>query len=54
MYLPSELRAGTTALGLSLQQTQHDQLLEYLYLLEKWNKTYNLTAIEDLPRMSSR
>ena len=53
MYLPSELRAGTTALGLSLQQTQHDQLLEYLYLLEKWNKTYNLTAIEDLPRMLS-
>ncbi len=53
MYLPSELRAGTTAMGLSLQQSQFDQLLEYLYLLEKWNKTYNLTAIEGLPRMLS-
>ncbi len=51
MYLPSELRAGTTALGLSLQQSQLDQLLEYLYLLEKWSKTYNLTAIEGLPQM---
>ncbi|MDJ0779909.1 MAG: 16S rRNA (guanine(527)-N(7))-methyltransferase RsmG [Gammaproteobacteria bacterium] len=53
IYLPSELRAGTAALGLSLQQSQLDQLLEYLYLLEKWNRTYNLTAIEELSRMSS-
>ena len=53
MYLPSELRAGTAALGLSLQQSQLDQLLEYLYLLEKWNRSFNLTAIEGLPRMLS-
>jgi len=45
MNLAGELRAGTEALGLSLQQTQCDQLLEYLYLLEKWSKVYNLTAI---------
>jgi 16S rRNA (guanine527-N7)-methyltransferase len=51
MNLQGELRAGAEALGLSLQQTQFDQLLEYLYLLEKWNQVYNLTAIRDLPGM---
>jgi 16S rRNA (guanine527-N7)-methyltransferase len=51
MDLAGELRAGTDALGLTLQQTQHDQLLEYLYLLEKWAQVYNLTAIRGLPKM---
>jgi len=51
MNLPGELRAGAEALGLSLQQSQYDQLIEYLYLLEKWNQVYNLTAIHDLPSM---
>lgn len=53
MDLAGELRAGTDALGLTLQQTQHDQLIEYLYLLEKWNQIYNLTAIRELPKMLS-
>ena len=53
MDLAGELRAGTDALGLTLQQTQHDQLLEYLYLLEKWSQIYNLTAIRELPKMLS-
>jgi len=53
MDLAGELRAGTDALGLMLQQTQHDQLIEYLYLLEKWNQVYNLTAIRALPKMLS-
>ena len=39
------------ALGFSLHQTQYDQLLEYLYLLEKWSKVYNLTAIRGLQKM---
>jgi len=51
MDLAGELRAGTDAFGLTLQQTQHDQLLEYLYLLEKWTQVYNLTAIRGLPKM---
>jgi 16S rRNA (guanine527-N7)-methyltransferase len=53
MNLAGELRAGTGALGFSLQQTQYDQLLEYLYLLEKWSKVYNLTAIRGLQKMLS-
>ena len=51
MNLAGDLRAGTEALGIRLQQTQYDQLLEYLYLLEKWSQTYNLTAIKGLPKM---
>ena len=51
MNLGGELRAGTEALGFSLQQSQYDQLLEYLYLLEKWSQVYNLTAIRDLQDM---
>lgn len=38
---------------MTLYQSQHDQLLEYLYLLEKWNKHYNLTAIRGLESMLS-
>jgi len=53
MDLAGELRAGTDALGLTLQQTQHDQLIEFLYLLEKWNQVYNLTAIRELSKMLS-
>ena len=53
MNLAGDLRAGTEALGLALHQSQYDQLLEFLYLLEKWNESYNLTAIRDLPSMLS-
>ena len=51
MDLAGELRAGTGVLGVSLQQSQYDQLLEYLYLLQKWNQVYNLTAIDEPRRM---
>jgi 16S rRNA (guanine527-N7)-methyltransferase len=53
MNLGGELRAGTEALGFSLHQSQYDQLLEYLYLLEKWGKVYNLTALRGLQKMLS-
>ncbi len=51
MNLAGELRHGAEALGLRLHQTQYDQLLEYLYLLDKWGKVYNLTAIKGLSKM---
>ena len=53
MNLQRELRAGIEALGLTLHQSQIDQLIEYLYLLQKWNQHYNLTAISELDRMLS-
>ena len=51
MDLAGELRAGAEALGIVLQQSQYDQLLEYLQLLQKWNQVYNLTAIDEPRRM---
>ena len=51
MNLAAELRAGSEELGLSLLQSQYDQLLEYLALLGKWNQVYNLTAITEPRKM---
>jgi 16S rRNA (guanine527-N7)-methyltransferase len=53
MDLARELRAGSEELGISLQQSQYDQLLEYLQLLAKWNQVYNLTAITEPRKMLS-
>lgn len=36
---------------LSLSNEQTDQLTQYLQLLEKWNKVYNLTALRDGEKM---
>jgi 16S rRNA (guanine527-N7)-methyltransferase len=41
------LDRGLSELALSLPAHASDQLLEYLALLGKWNRTYNLTAIRD-------
>lgn len=45
--LRDRLQAGLTALGLSLSPKQQQQLLDYLALLGKWNRVYNLTAVRD-------
>ncbi len=47
------LQAAATDLGLELSDTQLDQLLAYLALLQKWNKVYNLTAVRDPAQMLS-
>ena len=39
------LREGLVKLGLSLSESQQQQLLDYLGLLQKWGKVYNLTAV---------
>jgi 16S rRNA (guanine527-N7)-methyltransferase len=38
-------------IGISLSEAQNDLLLDYLELLIKWNKAYNLTAIRDPKEM---
>ena len=47
----SELRqillSGAEQMNLSLNDQQTEQLLSYLELMTKWNKTYNLSAIRD-------
>jgi 16S rRNA (guanine527-N7)-methyltransferase len=45
--LEAELRGGVRELGLDLEDAQIGQLLDYLVLIGKWNKVYNLTAIRD-------
>ena len=41
------LRGACSALGLAVSESQVAQLLAYLALLERWNATYNLTAVRD-------
>ncbi len=41
------LRAGARALGLNLSDEQTRHLLDYMSLIQKWNKVYNLTAVRD-------
>lgn len=42
-----------TALGLPVEESQIQQLLAYLRLLDKWNRVFNLTAIRRLEDMVS-
>ncbi|MEE8366184.1 MAG: 16S rRNA (guanine(527)-N(7))-methyltransferase RsmG [Gammaproteobacteria bacterium] len=53
MNLEAGLKSGIVELGLSLSDNQVGQLLEYLELLIKWNRHYNLTAITDPEKMLS-
>jgi 16S rRNA (guanine527-N7)-methyltransferase len=45
------LAFGLTKLGLDLSDDQIGQLLDYLALLQKWNKVYNLTAVRNPAEM---
>lgn len=45
------LVSGLKCLNLSLGYDQIEQMLDFLKLIEKWNKTYNLTAIRDRESM---
>ena len=45
------LRQGLVALGLMLDDAQVQRLLDYLDLIQKWTKVYNLTAVRDPAEM---
>jgi len=45
------LRDGALALGLTLDEGQLQQLVDYLALLQKWNRVYNLTAVREADEM---
>lgn len=49
-HLRPELNAGLAAFELA-DDTLAEKLLDYLALLDKWNKAYNLTAIRDVHEM---
>lgn len=45
--LETELRQGLTTLELPLSDEQVGRLLDYMALIEKWTKVYNLTAVRN-------
>ncbi|MES2258878.1 MAG: 16S rRNA (guanine(527)-N(7))-methyltransferase RsmG [Pseudomonadota bacterium] len=49
--LAEVLNKGVAALGVELLANQHEQLLDYLALLAKWNGVYNLTSVRDPMQM---
>lgn len=51
MSLAGELAAGITTLGLDVTSSAQQHMLDYLALVEKWNKAYNLTAVREPAKM---
>ncbi|MHB1331764.1 MAG: 16S rRNA (guanine(527)-N(7))-methyltransferase RsmG [Sulfuriferula sp.] len=45
------LEAGALSLGITLDEMQLTRLLQYLGLIQKWNRVHNLTALRDPERM---
>ena len=41
------LRNGLEAMAIEANEKQMNLLLDYLAMLERWNKAYNLTAIRE-------
>ena len=48
MNFDQALRDGVTQLRLALSEAHLQKISAYATLLQKWNKTYNLTAVRDL------
>ena len=51
LALDRQLVAGLDALSVKLNTVQQQQLLDFLALLLKWNKVYNLTSIREAEDM---
>jgi 16S rRNA (guanine527-N7)-methyltransferase len=52
--LQTRLKAGCDSLSLSLTEQQQSKLLDYVGLLSKWNKVFNLTSVRDPNEMIGR
>ena len=48
------LEAGLGRMGLDVSAADRDKLLDYLSLLRRWNRAYNLTAIDQPAEMVAR
>ena len=53
-HLSQRLDSGLDQLGLPLTAPQRAQLLDYVDLLQHWNRVFNLTAIRDPEAMIDR
>ena len=54
MSMALALSEGLQSLSLELTQAQQQALLDYIALLGKWNKVYNLTAVREPEQMLSQ
>lgn len=52
--ITKQLDDGLTQLGLTLSVEQKSKLLDYLALLMKWNKAFNLSGVRDAKEMLAR
>jgi 16S rRNA (guanine527-N7)-methyltransferase len=51
MSLEAKLAAGLKELGLSFDDALQKRFLDYIALLHKWNRVYNLTAVREPEKM---
>lgn len=51
MNLAQDLAAGLTELGIAVPEAGQARLVQFVGLIEKWNKVHNLTAIRDPQQM---
>jgi 16S rRNA (guanine527-N7)-methyltransferase len=49
--VPAPLAALSAELGLGLTPAQGERLMQFMALLQRWNATYNLTAVRDPAQM---
>jgi 16S rRNA (guanine527-N7)-methyltransferase len=54
MSLAPQLADGLAALGLAIPQSTQDRLLQYLALVQKWNRVHNLTSVRQPETMVAR
>ncbi len=54
MLLVEHLNSGLAELSIAASERQRDQLLDYIQLLAKWNRVYNLTSVRDPGQMITR
>ncbi|AGA89961.1 16S rRNA (guanine(527)-N(7))-methyltransferase GidB [Thioflavicoccus mobilis 8321] len=52
--LRARLDAGLEVMGLDLAEAQRQALIDYLLLLVRWNRAFNLTAVRDPLEMVAR
>ena len=54
MLAEQRLEQGLQMMGLAFSSETQRALMDYLRLMQKWNRAYNLTAIRDLDQMVIR
>lgn len=51
MSLAADLAGGLQAMGLALSAATQQRMLDYVAMIGKWNKAYNLTAVREPAKM---